>query len=328
MIINKTPFRISFFGGGTDYPIWYRLHGGAVLSTAIDKYCYLTCRVLPPFFEHKHHITYSSDEKVNSTEEIIHPAVREIFKYMDLEEGMEIHYDADLPARSGLGSSSSFIVGLLHSLYALKDKEVSQEHLALEAIHIEQNLIKENVGSQDQIAAAFGGLNKIVFHEDNSFEVLPLNILENRLAEFESHIMFFFTGITRIASSLAGQQIQNTPKKSKELHKMREMVDEAVSLLSNDNHCITAIGKLLHESWRLKRSLTNRISNKIIDDIYDTAIRAGAIGGKLTGAGGGGFMMIFAEPSYQKIIRERLKNLLYAPISFSKNGSEIIFKTK
>lgn len=328
MIINKTPFRISFFGGGTDYPVWFRQNGGAALSTTIDKYCYVTCRKLPPLFEHKHHIVYSVDEKVNNVDEIKHPAVREILKFMNLKDGLEIHYDADLPARSGLGSSSSFTVGLLHSLYALKKKDVSKNQLASEAIHIEQNLIKENVGSQDQIAAAFGGLNKIFFHKDNSFNVKPIEISPDRRAELEKNIMFFFTGITRIASTIAEIQIRDTHKKEKELKTMFQMVDEAVDILSSENQPISAFGELLHESWKLKRSLTKKISNNVIDGIYDTALRAGAIGGKITGAGGGGFMMIFAQPSYHKKIKEKLKDLLHVPISFETCGSKIIFQLK
>ncbi|MBL7087119.1 MAG: kinase [Candidatus Cloacimonetes bacterium] len=325
MIISKTPFRISFFGGGTDYPVWYRENGGAVLSTTIDKYCYITCRYLPPFFNHKHHIVYSRDEKVNNVDEIKHPAVREILKFMNLKDGLEIHYDADLPARSGLGSSSSFTVGLLHSLYALKKKDVSKNQLASEAIHIEQNLIKENVGSQDQIAAAFGGLNKIKFNKDNTFEITPVIITKERLRELEEHIMFYFTGLSRTASDIAEDQIKKTPQKKIELAQMYEMVDEAISILTNNNSAIDEFGKLLHESWRLKRSLTDKISTKVIDDIYDSAYNAGALGGKLTGAGGGGFMLIFAKPEVHPRIKDTLKNLLYVPVQIDKSGSEIIF---
>lgn len=325
MIINKTPFRISFFGGGTDYPVWFRQNGGAALSTTIDKYCYVTCRKLPPLFEHKHHIVYSVDEKVNNVDEIKHPAVREILKFMNLKDGLEIHYDADLPARSGLGSSSSFTVGLLHSLYALKKKDVSKNQLASEAIHIEQNLIKENVGSQDQIAAAFGGLNKIKFNKDNTFEITPVIITKERLRELEEHIMFYFTGLSRTASDIAEDQIKKTPQKKIELAQMYEMVDEAISILTNNNSAIDEFGKLLHESWRLKRSLTDKISTKVIDDIYDSAYNAGALGGKLTGAGGGGFMLIFAKPEVHPRIKDTLKNLLYVPVQIDKSGSEIIF---
>ena len=327
MIINKTPFRISFFGGGTDYPAWFQKNKGAVISTTIDKYCYLTCRKLPPFFDHKHHIVYSKDEKVNNANEIQHPAVREIFKYMSVNEGLEIHYDADLPARSGLGSSSSFTVGLLHTLYALNGVDKTAKQLAKEAIEIEQNIIKENVGSQDQIAAAYGGLNKIDFYHDGTFNVKNINISKDRLNDLQSHILFLFTGISRIASSIAGEQIKKTNSIKSELTSIYNMVDEGFEILTNENTPITQFGKLLHESWLIKRGLTNKISNNQIDAMYAAALEAGGIGGKITGAGGGGFMMIFAEPVYHDKIKEKLKNYLFVPISFTKNGSKIIFHT-
>tara|TARA_Y100000748_G_scaffold296749_1_gene289941 strand:+ start:101 stop:1087 length:987 start_codon:yes stop_codon:yes gene_type:complete len=325
MIINKTPFRISFFGGGTDYPVWFKKNKGAVISTTIDKYCYLTCRKLPPFFDHKHHIVYSKDEKVNNADEIQHPAVREIFKYMSVNEGLEIHYDADLPARSGLGSSSSFTVGLLHTLYALNGVNKTEKQLAEEAIEVEQNIIKENVGSQDQIAAAYGGLNKIDFYHDGTFNVTNIKISKDRLNDLQSHILFFFTGISRIASSIAGEQIKKTNSIKSELTSIYNMVDEGFEILTNENTPITQFGKLLHESWLIKRGLTNKISNNQIDAMYAAALEAGGIGGKITGAGGGGFMMVFAEPAYHDKIKEKLKNYLFVPISFTKNGSKIIF---
>jgi len=327
MIINKTPFRISFFGGGTDYPVWFRKNKGAVISTTIDKYCYITCRKLPPFFDYKHHIVYSKDEKINNIDEIQHPAVREIFKYMAVNEGLEIHYDADLPARSGLGSSSSFTVALLHTLYTLNGISRTEKQLAGEAIEIEQNMIKENVGSQDQIAAAYGGFNKIEFNQNGTFDVTSINISDDRLNDLQNHILFFFTGISRIASSIAGEQIKKTNSIKSELKSIYNMVDEGFNILSNEKVPIIRFGELLNEAWQIKRTLTNKISNEEIDLMYTAAINAGGVGGKITGAGGGGFMLIFAEPAYHDRIKEKLKKYLYVPISFTKNGSKIIFNS-
>jgi len=324
MIICKTPFRISFFGGGTDYPVWYRKYGGAVLSTTIDKFCYITCRYLPPFFDHKYHIVYSKDEKVNKISEIDHPAVRETFRFMKINKGLEIHYDADLPAKSGLGSSSSFTVGLLHILNALRGRMVSSQDLALDAIHIEQEILRENVGSQDQIAAAYGGFNRISFNRDSSISVVPMIINPSKIKELQKHLLFFFTGFSRIASNIAGQQIKNTPNKKNELSTMYNFVDEAAAILKSGKNDIEEFGKLLHQSWLLKRSLTNKISNPKIDEIYDMALKAGALGGKLTGAGGGGFMLLFARPENHKRIKEKLKEFLFVPVQFEKSGSKII----
>lgn len=324
MIISKTPFRVSFFGGGTDYPVYYREQGGAVLSTTIDKYCYLTCRHLPPFFDHKHRIVYTNTENVNSTEEIKHPSVREVFRFFNIQKGMEIHHDADLPARSGLGSSSSFTVGLLNSIYALKGQTVSPKKLAMNAIYIEQEMIKEHVGSQDQVATAFGGFNKIIFQRDGSIEVQPVVAKTEVIIELQNSLLFFFTGFTRIASNVAKHQIKETPRKQLELSTMFSMVNEAKSILQGNDEPIRKMGELLHESWMLKRGLTKKISNHEIDDIYETAIRAGAFGGKILGAGGGGFMLFIARRKYHTAICEKLKKLLHVPIKFDNTGSRII----
>ena len=325
MIITKTPFRISFFGGGTDYPVWYKQHGGAVLSTTINKYCYIMCRSLPPFFDHKYRISYSKFEHVSNIDEIEHPAVRESIRFMNIKEGLEIHHDADLPARSGLGSSSSFTVGLLNCLYAYKGKIISKEKLALDAIYVEQNIIKENVGSQDQCAAAYGSLNKIDFYIDGSIKVNPIIIPKERKLELQNHILFFFTGLQRYASNIAKKQINETPNKEKQLFKMHALVDEAISILVSENVEINEFGKLLDESWKLKKSITDKITNPKIDEIYDSAIRAGATGGKLIGAGGGGFMVFVAKPQYHQSIKDKLKDLLEVPIKFENNGSQIIY---
>jgi D-glycero-alpha-D-manno-heptose-7-phosphate kinase len=324
MIITRTPFRISFFGGGTDYPPWYRDHGGAVFATTIDKYCYITCRRLPPFFEHKHRIVYSHIENVRHIEEIKHPAVRAVLKWANVEDGLEIHHDGDLPARSGLGSSSAFTVGLAHALYGLRGQMVSKNILARDAIHIEQDLIGENVGSQDQVSAAYGGFNRIDFHRDDSFDVTPVIVPVNRRNELRGHLMLCFTGFSRIADQIAKSQIDNFNSRETELKRMREMVDEAIAILANSRVAIDEFGKLLDLSWKYKRSLSDQVSTPEIDQIYDEAMRAGAIGGKILGAGGGGFMLLFAKPERHSAIRERLKELVHVSFNFDDSGSRVV----
>jgi len=324
MIISRTPFRISFFGGGTDYPVWYKKNGGAVLCTTINKYCYITCRYLPPFFEHKHRIIYSQMEQVQDIDEIRHPCVREALRFTGITEGVEIHHDGDLPARTGLGSSSSFAVGLLHSLYALKGIMPSKMQLAKDAIHIEQNMIKENVGSQDQVSTAFGGFRRIDFSGEHHIELRPVTIKPERLEQLQDCLMLFFSGLSRTASEIAGEQIKQTPKKKRELTEMYRMVDEAMNILSGDGDLVE-FGKLLHENWQLKRSLTDKISTPYIDYVYDAATRAGATGGKLLGAGGAGFIIFFVKPELQPEVTESLKGLLHVPFRFENPGSQIIF---
>ncbi len=324
MIISRTPFRISFFGGGTDYPVWYQENGGSVLGTTIDKYCYITCRCLPPFFEYKHRIAYSQTELVRDIDEIRHPAVREALRFMGIADGMEIHHDGDLPARTGLGSSSSFTVGLLHALYALKRVTPSKMQLARDAIHIEQNILKENVGSQDQVLTAFGGLSRIDFSGEHNIEIERITVKPQRLELLQNHLMLFFTGFSRTASEIAGEQIRQTPHRKRELTEMHRMVDEAIRILNSDND-LSDFGRLLHESWQLKRSLTNKISTPYTDFLYDTATRAGASGGKLLGAGGGGFMLFFVKPELQPKVIEALSGVLCVPFRFEDPGSQIIF---
>lgn len=326
MIISRTPFRISFFGGGTDYPAWYKENEGAVLATTIDKYCYITCRYLPPFFEHKWRIVYSQTELVNDLEEIRHPSVRESLKFMDIDRGVEIHHDGDLPARTGLGSSSAFTVGLLNALYALKGSIIDKTRLAQEAITIEQEIINENVGSQDQVMAAFGGFNRIAF-DSEGFRVNPVNLSKVRREALESHLMLFFTGISRTASQIAGEQIRETPNKKRELSEMYSMVSAAVTILESGND-LEDFGRLMHESWMLKRSLTDKVSSLYIDYIYDTAIKSGAAGGKILGAGGGGFMLFLVRPELQERVKKSLYGLLHVPFRFESTGSKIIYHTE
>lgn len=315
---------MSFFGGGTDYPAWYAEHGGAVLATSINKYCYITCRHLPPFFEHKHRIVHSLIENVQSIDQIKHPAVRAILGWAGCERGLEIHHDGDLPARSGLGSSSSFTVGLLHALAALEGRYASKEYLATTAIHVEQNVIGENVGSQDQVSAAYGGFNLVEFHRNGSFTASPVILRQERLAEFESHLMLCFTGFSRIASEVAKSQIANLRERQSQMHRMREMVNEAIAILQSSNAPIEELGKLLHESWLCKRSLSDKVSTSDIDYLYQEAIKAGAIGGKIMGAGGGGFLMLFVKPELQDNVRERLKHLIHVPFKFEDGGSRVV----
>ncbi|MFC1606553.1 kinase [Candidatus Latescibacterota bacterium] len=325
MIVSRTPYRISFFGGGTDYPAWFNDNKGAVLSAAINKYCYINCRYLPPYFDYKYSIVYSRREDVNELHEIKHHSVRECLKFMDVNSGLVIHHDGDLPARTGIGSSSSFTVGLLNALYALNGRMVSKKHLALNAIEVEQDIIKENVGSQDQTIAAFGGINKITFERNNNIEVQQITYDTEKIDFFHKHLMLFFTGFSRTASEIAHEQIKETPKKASELSTMYSMVESAISILKNITDAPDEMGQLLHEGWKLKRSLTSRISTIEIDDIYETARRAGATGGKLLGAGGGGFMVFYVKPELQHKVMEALKNLLYVPFRFDTLGSQIIY---
>ena len=323
MIISRTPVRVSFFGGGTDYPAWSAEHGGAVLSTTIDKYAYLSCRYLPPFFEHRSRIVYSKIELVKSRDEIEHPAVRETLRYMGVNEGIEVHYDGDIPARTGVGSSSAFTVGLLHSLYAMQGKMPSKQQLAHDAIYVEQTLMGDNVGAQDQVAAAYGGFNHVRFHPDGQFDVQPVIATPQRLLEFQSHLMLVFTGFQRNATDIAAAQIQATPTKGTELRLMREMVDEALRILCSERD-LAEFGQLLHEGWQLKRSLTSEVSTPAIDEIYTAAREAGAIGGKLLGAGGGGFALFFVRPEQRASVRLRLQGLTQVPFKFDTSGSQII----
>ena len=326
MIIARTPFRISFFGGGTDYPVWYREHGGVVLATTINKYCYITCRYLPPFFDYISRIVYSKVETVRSNEEIKHYAIRGTLKAMEITQGVEIHHDGDLPGRSGLGSSSSFTVGLLHALFALKRTMPTKQELAAAAIDVEHNVLKENVGCQDQVLAAYGGFVRIDFpvgSAGSDFQVTPLILSRERLQEFQDHLLLYYTGITRIASDIAKEQLDRTRENSQALFQITQMVDEAVRLLTGSAP-LTEVGSLLHEGWLLKRSLSPKVSTSQIDTLYEEARRAGAIGGKLLGAGGGGFMLLLAKPEDHAKIQERLKSFLLVPFSFENHGSQIV----
>ena len=324
MIISRTPHRISFFGGGTDYPDYFLKHGGKVLGAAIDKYCYLSLRKLPPYFEYKHRVVYSKMENVNTIDEIVHPAVRETLRYLNIDYGVSVHHDGDIPARSGMGSSSAFTVGILNSLHALNGKMVSREELTREAICVEQELIKESVGSQDQVFAAHGGFNLVEFLQNGEIFVEPIIITSERLKTFEDRLMLFFTGLSRIASDIASDKIKNIPSNGQYLSRMKNLVDEAYKIIISPNRNLSEFGKLMNETWELKKNLSDKISNPQIEEMHEAAMQNGAIGGKLCGAGGGGFMLLYVEPDNQQKVKDVLKDYLHVPFSFDFDGSKII----
>ena len=324
MIITQTPFRMSFFGGGTDYPGFYEKYGGSVISTTFDKYCYVTVRHLPRFFDYSNQITYSKIERTNCVDEIEHPAVREAMRFLDMHE-LRLVYEADLPARSGLGSSSSFAVGMLNAFHALKGKYVCKEELAKEAIYLERTLCHETGGIQDQIAAAFGGLNRIDFRQEG-FTVRPIIIRKEKKPELNQNLLLYFTGFSRFSSEIAKEQEKMTHDKTHELTEMLSLVDEAEAILTS-KCSLNEFGRLLDYTWRLKRGITNRISTDAIDDLYFRAIEAGAIGGKLLGAGGGGFLLFYVEPDKQKKVKQHLKNFLHVPFEFENAGTRILYYT-
>ena len=324
MIISRTPFRISLFGGGSDYPSWYEKYGGTVIGFAIDRYCYISLRELPPFFEHRHRIVYSRVEQTLSIEEIQHPAIRNVLLDQGIDFGVEIHYDGDLPARSGLGSSSAFTIGLLNCLHAHQGRRISKLQLAKEAIRIEQKVIKENVGSQDQIWAAYGGMNRIDFRQDGMFDVTPVIMNVNRLDEFLGSLMLFFTGLSRYADAVAQKKIANLHARQQQIFRMTEMVDACLKIFDDSSRSLDEVGRLLHESWQLKRSLADVVSTPAIDEIYQNAREAGAIGGKLLGAGGGGFILFYVPPNRQAAVREKLRGLIEVDFGIDNGGSKIV----
>jgi D-glycero-alpha-D-manno-heptose-7-phosphate kinase len=325
MIISRAPFRVSFFGGGTDYPTWYREHGGGVLSAAINKYCYITCRYLPPFHDFKYLIRYYKREEAQEVGEIQHPSVRECLRFMEIARGVDIVHHADLPARSGLGSSSTFTVGLLHALHALRHEMPSKRQLAMNAIRVEQERIGENVGSQDQTAAAFGGLNRIDFGGAQEIAVTPLILPPERLERLQDHMMLFFTGFARTANEVVKEQMSRMAQNASNLKSMHQMVDEAQSQLTGSPDRLLDFGRLLNEQWMLKRGLSSKVTTSVIDDMYKAGMKAGAVGGKLLGAGGGGFLMLFVPPERQGEVQAALGKLLYVPTRFDYLGSQIVY---
>jgi D-glycero-alpha-D-manno-heptose-7-phosphate kinase len=324
MIISRTPFRISFFGGGTDYPEWYQQHGGAVLATTIDKYCYISVRELPPFFDHRFRVVYSIVENVKNIGEIQHPAVRGVLQSMKVDRGLEIHHDGDLPARSGLGSSSAFTVGLVNAVHALDGRHVSKDKLADEAIHIEQCVLRERVGLQDQVSAAFGGFNHIAIAQNGTYTVTPMVLPPARIQALQSHLMLVFTGVARTANEIAETIVQNLKSKAADMTTMQQMVEHAIGIVSSARTDLVEFGELLREAWQLKRTLSSRVTNTMVDQLLEAATRAGAIGGKLLGAGGGGFMLLFVRPEDQPRVRTALSHLITVPVKFEMSGCRIV----
>lgn len=326
MIIARTPYRLSFFGGGTDYPAWFRAEGGAVLSTTIDKYCYLSVRYLPPFFRNKHRVVWSHVETVSTIGEILHPAVREGLRYLEFDDavGVEIHHQGDLPARAGMGSSSSFAVGLIQALTALRGQMIDKHDLAVRAIALEQEWLRDNVGCQDQVAAAYGGLNVIEFLRTGDFRVTPVTIPPARLHALEERILLFYTGMSRLASEVAADVVRNLGQRQSALHRMRAMVDEAVAILGGDDD-LDAFGALMHEGWTLKQQLSTKVAPPAIDEIYKKALRSGAVGGKLLGAGGSGFMAFYVPPKRQPAVIRALASHLHVPFRFENEGSRVVY---
>ena len=326
MIISRTPYRISFFGGGTDYPKWYEEHDGSVLSATINKYSYITCKVIPQIFDYKYRLRYFKTEQVDEIDQINHPSFRESLRFHKINEPLELVHTGDLPAGTGLGSSSSFTVGLVNILNAHLNNHISKRKLALDSINIEQNFIKECVGSQDQVACSFGGLNNIKFNKSNVFEVNPIVVNNSTIKNLEDHLCLFFTGFTRNASSIAQDQINNLSKNYTSLNELKDQVDLAIDLLYKNN--INDFGKLLNEQWRLKKSLSCKISSTFIDSAYDKAMSLGALGGKILGAGSGGFLIFIIDPNFKEKLISKMDNLHYVPINFENLGSQIIYYSR
>jgi len=325
MVITRTPLRVSFFGGGTDYPAYFKRNGGVVLSTSIDKFVYVTVTRLGTLFDHKFRVAYSKTELVKTATEIQHPSVKACLSHLSMKDGLEISVTTDLPARTGLGSSSSFTVGLLNGLHSLQGRLVEKSALAAEAIHVEQNVIGERVGNQDQVAAAIGGLNFITFHRDGTFLAEPLPVSSARKQSLFDHIFLVYTGISRFAEDVLQEQCANIDNRLAELEKIKELAHQARTLLCNDQIPLQDFGALLHETWVLKKKLSSRISNSVVEKIYDTSREAGAIGGKLLGAGAGGFLLVFAKPENHAAIKSALSEFQTVEIQPDNSGSSVVY---
>ena len=323
MIITKTPFRMSFFGGGTDMPSFFNEHGGAVISTTFDKFCYVNVRHMPPFHPYISELVHNRFERVNDVEEIEHPLIRECMKLHDIHE-IRLTYEGDLPARTGLGTSSTFAVGMLNAFCALKGKMMSKRQLAQEAIYVERDILKENGGWQDQVAAAYGGLNRIDFR-DHDFSVKPIIISPERKKELDENLMLFYTGVQRFSSEIQADTFGKPVDKTKQLLDMLALVDEAEKVLTNKDASLNEFGKLLDTTWKLKRGTGSKISNGSIDELYDIAIKAGALGGKLLGAGGGGFLLFYCEKEKQEQLKKALDKLMIVPFNFENDGAQVLY---
>lgn len=323
MIITKTPFRMSFFGGGTDMPSFFNEHGGAVISTTFDKFCYVNVRHMPPFHPYISELVHNRFERVNDIDEIEHPLIRECMRLHDIHE-IRLTYEGDLPARTGLGTSSTFAVGMLNAFCALKGKMMSKRKLAQEAIHVEREVLKENGGWQDQVAAAYGGLNRIDF-KDGDFTVHPIIISPERKKELDENLLLFYTGVQRFSSEIQADTFGKTMDKTLQLQDMLALVDEAEAVLADRNTSLNEFGKLLDKTWKLKRGTGSKISNGSIDELYDIGIKAGALGGKLLGAGGGGFLLFYCEKEKQGKLIEALEKLMIVPFHFENDGAQVLY---
>jgi len=326
MIITRTPFRLSFFGGGTDFPDFFREHGGSVLSTTINHYCYITCRILPPFFEYNYSLRYSITERCKAVDEIQHTIVRESLKHLAFHPGIEVSHSGDLPANSGIGSSSAFAVGFLNALHGLSSRMMTKREIAKQAIYIEREMLKDNVGMQDQIATSFGGFNRIDFFESNKFLVTPMIISGNRLDYLNNSLIMVYTNIFRVSSEIAAHAVFNAKKNVLALKEMKAQVDEAINILAG-TESVDRFGELLDEAWLLKRSLSNKVSNSAIDTMYERAKKSGALGGKICGAGGGGFFLFYVPQDRRKRFLEEFKESIHVPFRFENYGSQVVFFT-
>ncbi len=323
MIITKTPFRMSFFGGGTDIPSFFNNHGGAVISTTFDKYCYVNVRHMPPFHPYMSELVHNRFERVNDIDKIEHPLIRECMRLHDIHE-IRLTYEGDLPARTGLGTSSTFAVGMLNAFCALKGKMMSKRQLALEAIHVERDILQEYGGWQDQVAAAYGGLNRIDF-KDGDFVVHPIVISPDRKKELDENLLLFYTGIQRFSSEIQADTFSKPIDKTQQLKDMLALVDKAESVLCDKKESLNEFGKLLDMTWKLKRGTGSKVSNGSIDELYNKAIRAGALGGKLLGAGGGGFLLFYCEKDKQESLKKALEQLMIVPFYFENEGAQILY---
>lgn len=323
MIITRTPYRMSFFGGGTDYPAWYEKHGGSVLSVTLDRYCYILMRRMPPYLGTRYRIFYAASETVDRVQDIKHPAVRGCLQYLGIDDDIEINHAGDLPARSGLGSSSAFTVGLLNALHALNGRKLSRSELARQAIEVEQKVLRETVGVQDQICCASGGLNVIEIDRTGDYALRPVPVTLERKAALRSHLLLYFTGLVRNASEIAAKQVENMAKSEAPLKALASMVPTAMRILTGSGS-LDAFGELLHDAWLMKRELSPAVSNDTVNDIYARAIKAGALGGKLLGAGGGGFMLLFARPKDHPLIKHALHGFHEVPVRFEDKGTHLI----
>lgn len=324
MIITRTPFRMSFFGGGTDIKAFFEKYGGAVISTTFDKYCYVTVRHLPRFFDYSSEISYSRLERVTAVDDILHPAVRNAMKMLDMHH-IRLTYEADLPARSGLGTSSSFAVGMLNAFHALKGRYADKKKLADEAIYLERVLCREAGGWQDQIAASFGGFNRINFNKDGTYDVYPLIMKPKRKKALNDNLVMYFTGFTRFSSDVQKANEKSADEKVKQHLQMLELVDEAERILIDDTTDLDDFGHLLDHTWKLKKQTGSAVSTENIDALYDRGIEAGALGGKLLGAGGGGFLVFYVQPEYKTQLKEAMSDLLYIPFRFENSGTRVIY---